>query len=320
MDYQDFLKAGNVSAGLRPGSIKDIYLRESRLVTEIAYGFQELVSPGRDVLFSFFIPDNALSLQFLKLNVYFPGFQLGDYPENSAIIYLPHLYKGTIQYKNGTFFQFGQAYYQAGTGADGNYYWYRAFQKFNISSLRGLKLKTCELKWLLASIATVGSGANTQHSMALHAIGDYGTLDSSDWSMAAQIDYGNVNIYTNTVGAIYSQDVKARVQSLIESLKDYAAFRFVSSSEPTDTANAINYRVNEPLLYCELEEDIQAKVGLYANNGKGFGDKLVSFNSQVEQIELQKYFSGVGKKQIKLSASSSRRIEILVRMGIKMSG
>jgi hypothetical protein len=47
---------------------------------------------------------------------------------------------------------------------------------------------------------------------------------------------------------------------------------------------------------------------------------LVSFNQNQEDIELQRYFSGVGKKQIKLSASRSRRVEVLVRMAIKLRG
>lgn len=321
MSYEDFVKTVQVDQELKPGSIKDIYLREGRLLTEIAYGFQEVVSPGRDVIFSFYIPENTGKIQFLKINLYFPGFQQGDYPMNSSILYLPYVNKGSPDYVDGAFDEFVQQYYQAGTGANGvNYVWYRAFLKFLISPLRGFKLSVCELKWLLATKAFHGSGANAQHSMKLHAINDYGTLDKNDWEIATQVDYGNVNVYTDTTGLIYSKDVKTRVQALIDAAEDYAAFRFVSDSEPTDVNNANNYRLNEPLLYCELEEDASAKVGLYANDGKGFGDMLVSFNQNQEEIELQKYFSGVGKKQIKLSASKSRRIEVLVRMAIKLRG
>jgi len=321
MGYDDFLKSGQTARGLNPGSIRDIYLREGRLVTELAYEFQELVSPGRDVVFSFYIPSNTTKLNFLKMNLYFPGIQLSDYPENSPIIYLPHLYKGTPNYKNGVFAAFGQAYHQGGTGADDtNYYWYRAFQKFNISSLFGFNLKICQLQWLLASKAFAGSGANAQHSLVLHAIDDYGVLDKDDWGMATQVDYGNVNIYTDTVGVYYSKDVKTRVQSLIDSAENYAAFRFVSSGEPTDVANANNYRLNEPLLYCELEEDADQQVGLFVNNGPGFGNKLTSFKIDKEEFDLTKYFSSTGKKQIKFSASRMRRIEVLVRMGLKLSG
>lgn len=321
MSYEDFVKTPQVSQGLKPGSIKDIYLREGRLITEIAYGFQEVVSPGRDVIFSFYIPANTSKLASLKINVYFPGFQQGDYPENSPIIYLPWLYKGSPTYKNGAFLEFDQNYYKAGTGATGgNYFWYRAFTKFLIAPLRGFKLDVCTLKWLLASKAFNGSGSNAQHSLVLHAINDYGALDKDDWAMATQIDYGDVNVYTDPDGVTYEKDVKTRVQSLIDSAENYAAFRFLSGTEPTDENNANNYRLNEPLLYCELEEDMSAKVGLYANDGKGFGNMLVSFNENQEEIELQRYFSGIGKKQIKLSASRSRRIEVLVRMAVKLRG
>jgi len=321
MSYEDFVKTSQVSQGLKPGSIKDIYLREGRLITEIAYGFQEVVSPGRDVIFSFYIPANTTKLASLKINIYFPGFQQGDYPENSPIIYLPHLYKGSPTYKNGAFLEFDQNYYKAGTGADGtNYFWYRAFTKFLIAPLRGFKLDACTLKWLLASKDLIGSGSNAQNSLLLHAIMDYGGLDKDDWVIGTQINYGDVNVYTDEVGIYYSTDVMTRVQDLIDAAENYAAFRFISSGEPTDVNNANNYRLNEPLLYCELEEDASAKVGLYANDGKGFGDMLVSFNQNQEEIELQKYFGGVGKKQIKLSAPRSRRIEVLVRMAIKLRG
>jgi hypothetical protein len=322
MNYEDFLKAAQVDQGLRPGSIKDIYLRESRLITEIAYGFQEVVSPGRDVIFSFYVPANTIKIQFLKINIYFPGFQQGDYPLNSNILYLPYATKGSPYYRNGAFLSFdGSPQPEVGNGADGTYYlWKRLFTKFLVSSIRGFKLTVCQLKWLLSSKSTVGSGANTHVPLRLHAIADYGVMDKDDWGTTAVIDYGDVNAYTDTDGVVYSKDVMTRIQSLIDSAENYAAFRFMATTENTDKDNANNYHLDEPVLYCEIEEDASAKVGLYANDGKGFGDMLVSFNQNQEDIELQKYFSGVGKKQIKLSASRSRRVEVLVRMAIKMTG
>lgn len=323
MTYEEFLKTIQLKKALEPGSVKDIYLRESRLITEIAYGFQELVSPGRDVIFSFYIPANATELRFLKMNLYFPGFQHADYPLNSNIFYLPAINMGNMNYKNGAFNDFEPEFsmLSPGTGADGvNYWWGRSFIKINISPIIGLKLKTCNLIWTLGQKNFAGSGENAQHSCNLHAIDDYGNLDKSDWGAVTVVDYGAVNLYTDEVGLSYSKDVKTRIQGLIDSYATYACFRFKSSGEPTDVNNANNYRLSIPLLYCELEEDSAAKVGIYANNGKGFEDMIISFNENQEEIELQKYFSGVGKKQIKLSGLMSRRIEVLVRMGLKLSG
>jgi len=318
MDYLEFLNFLPDSTRFRPGMIRDIYLQEGRLMTEIAYEFQELVSPTREAIFSFYVPSSTLKIDFIKMNLYFPGLQVADYPENSSIIYIPPLNKGTIEYINGAFSMFGQAYHQGGTGAGGtSYLWYRAYQKFNVSPLFGLKLKTSELRWLLASKAFAGSGPNAQHSLVLHALDDYGALDKDDWSMTAQVDYGNVNVYTDPTGDIYSKDVKTRVQTLADGLQNYAAFRFVSSGEPTDTGNANNYRINDPILYCELEEDIQAPVGLYINNGQGFGDMLNAYSTNQEDVDITKYFGSTGKKQIKFNCPRMRRIEVLLRIAIK---
>jgi len=321
MSYEEFLKTAQVNRGLNPGSVWDINLREGRLLTEIAYGFQEVVSPGRDVIFSFYIPEKTTKIQFLKINLYFPGFQQGDYPLNSDILYLPIVDRACLNYQDGAFLDITVTDPEIGNSANGAHYWWsRLFTRFNVSSLRGLKLKVCELRWALAARSSVGSGANTQIPMCLHAIDDYGALDKNDWGAATQVDYGNVNVYTDVIGAAYSKDVMARVQALIDGAENYAAFRFKATTENTDINNANSYRTNEPLLYCEIEEDASAKVGLYANDGKGFGDTLVSFNENKEEMELQKYFSRVGKKQIKLSASRSRRIEVLVRIAIKLRG
>jgi len=322
MSYEDFLKTGQANSGLTPGSVWDINLREGRLLTEIAYGFQEVVSPGRDVIFSFYIPANTAKIQFLKINIYFPGFQQGDYPLNSNILYLPYATKGVPYYEDGAYKAFdGTTNPEVGNSANGIHYWWaRYFAKFLISPIRGLKLNVCQLKWLLSSRSTVGSGANTQIANRLHAIADYGTLDKDDWAVVGAVDYGDVNVYTDAVGIIYSKDVMAWVQALIDSAENYAAFRFKATTENTDVDNANSYHLDEPVLYCEIEEDASAKVGIYVNDGKGFGDMLVSFNENKEEMELQKYFSGVGKKQIKLSASRSRRIEVLVRMAIKLRG
>jgi hypothetical protein len=311
-----------VNRGLTPGSVWDINLREGRLLTEIAYGFQEVVSPGRDVIFSFYIPEKTTKIQFLKINIYFPGFQQGDYPLNSNIIYLPYAMKGTPVYQNGDFLSFnGSVQPEVGNIAGGTYYrWARLFTKFLVSSIRGFKLSSCKLKWLLSFKSEVGSGSNTQIPLCLHAIADYGVMGRDDWETATVIDYGGVNFHDDTEGLVYSKNVMARIQALIDSAENYAAFRFKATTENTDKDNSNTYHLDEPVLYCEIEEDSSAKVGIYANDGKGFGDMLVSFNQNQEDIELQRYFSGVGKKQIKLSASRSRRVEVLVRMAIKLRG
>ena len=177
------------------------------------------------------------------------------------------------------------------------------------------------MKWLLASKAFAGAGANAQVSMKLHAINDYGTLDLNDWAAVTQVDYGVVNAYTDSEGVIYSQDVLTRVQALTDSLTPYAAFRFANASEPVDVANANNYRINEPLLYCEIEEDAAQAIGVYANNGQAFGNRLVSLSSEFENLDLTSYFTGIGKKQIKFSSTPrSRRIEAILRIGIKSGG
>jgi len=322
MIYEEFLKAAQANRGLTPGSVWDINLREGRLLTEIAYGFQEVVSPSRDVIFSFYVPEKTTKIEFLKINIYFPGFQQGDYPMNSNILYLPYATKGAPYYEDATFKAFdGATNPGVGNTANGiHYLWARYFAKFLVSPIRGFKLTVCQLKWLLSFKSVVGSGANTQIALRLHAIFDYGVLDKDDWWAGAVIDYGDVNVYTDTDGVVYSKDVMTRIQSLIDSAENYAAFRFMATTENTDKDNANNYHLDEPVLYCEIEEDTSAKVGLYANDGKGFGDMLVSFNQNQEDIELQRYFSGVGKKQIKLSASRSRRVEVLVRMAIKLRG
>ena len=321
MDYRKFFSAAQAGKGMRAGSITDISLTESLLIREIAYGFQEVVSPGRDVIFSFYVPENTARIDSLKLNLYFPGFQQGDYPSNSDILYVPCIDRACLEYKDGAFSIILAVDYEVGNScAGGSYYWARLFSRFNISSLRGLKLKACELRWAIASKSFVGSGPNAQVPLRLHAINDYGALDKDDWGAAAQVDYGDVNVYTDTVGLVYSKDVKTRVQALIDAGENHAAFRFKATTENTDTANANSYHLNEPLLYCEIEEDTASKVGIYANDGPGFGDMLVSFSENKEEISLQEYFSGVGKKQIKLSALRSRRIEVLVRVGIKQMG
>ena len=315
--YADFLK--DVWNLREPGNITNVELSMSRSVAEIAYNFQDVAMPGRDSIFSFYVPEGTLKLEYVLLNIYFPGFQVGDYPDNSEIIYIPALHKGTLNYWGGSFYEFGQAYHQAGTGATGSDYgWYRAYQKFNISSLRGFKLTTCEMRWLLASKGFAGSGANAQHSMILQAIDDYGNLDKNDWGAQDRINYGIVNVYTNDDGLVYTAETKTRVQALIDAGDNYAAFVFKSDTEPTDTANANNYRINEPLLYCELSEDTDQKVGLSINNSTEFGEMLSSYSDDVEGLDITNQFSGVGKKQIKFSSSPRmRRFEAIIRMGLR---
>lgn len=308
---------------IKPGSINARQLDESRRVKDVVYTIEEIVSPNRDVIVPFYLPDNTVKLSHIYLNIYFPGLQNGDYPLNNPDLYIlptSWIYMGK---KNGAFFDFAAGemgyYYVSGTGADAvNYYWYRGFLRYHIAPIMGFKIDKAELRWTLNSRASVGAGANTEHASVLHSIADFGTPEESTWALATIVDHGNVNIHTDAVRTAYSKDVKSRIQSLLSSSDKYACFRIQSDTEPTDVDNANNYRINMPeTLYCELSEDTDEPVSLYADNGIGFGSQLDSHKSAREDIDLSRFFSRKGKKQLKFSCSKSRRINILLRLGFK---
>jgi hypothetical protein len=311
---KDFMRPGIIDTiNLRDGCVTSAHIRD--MVFEAPYETEEVVGPTKDIVMTFYLPAATTAINYAFLNLYFPGLRLADYPNNSSIIYLPYVNKGCPSYTDGAFDEFIQQYYVAGTGADGAHYmWYRAFLKFLVAGLRGFKLDVCELKWLLASKAFAGAGANAQLSLKLHAINDYGTLDKDDWAAATQVDYGTVNVYTDTVGVCYTEDVKTRVQALIDAEENYAAFRF-KVDEPVDVNNANNYRLDEPLLYCELVEDMTAALNIYVDNGTGYR-LFGSYSADREGLNLSTVFTGTGKKRIKLTCSKSRRINSLLRLGV----
>jgi len=323
-DYKEFMEESGKfkelkSRVIRPGSIKSLNLNEGQLVKETVYTIQETVSPKRDVIFPFYLPNDIKQIYYIYLNLYFPGLQDGDYPKNSPIIYIPYIDKSCLEQANGGTVGFntsGTVF--AGTGAySGTYVWYRGFGRFNISPLFGFKLTSASLKWTLAWKEIKGSGANSQHSIVLHAINDYGDADKNDWSLATQVNYGNVNLYTDTNGLVYSKDVKTRLQALLDASTNYACFRWVSSSEPTDGTNAIFYNYSNALLYCELSEDTDEPVCVYADSGPGFGSMIDSFKAAKEGLDLKRFFKGSGKKQLKFSCNKTRRVDVLLRIGLR---
>jgi len=168
-----------------------------------------------------------------------------EYAMAAGHIYIPAIYMGTICYADGKFLEYGQTYHQAGTGADGvSYYWYRAFQKFSIAPLLGYKLTKCELRWILASKAFAGSGANAQLSMKLHAISDYGVCDRGDWARTTREDYGVVNTYVDKPGILCSMNVMDRVQDLIDGLEEdlgYSSDLCVQGTASASSESGIAY-------------------------------------------------------------------------------
>lgn len=322
-EFKDFLESSdrsNLITGERlgPGSIKDINLRKALSIRETVYTVEEVVSPKRDVIVPFYLPGTTINLEYVYLNLYFPGLQPGDYPFNSSTLYLSALTKGTMTYLNGAFGRIRDEYsiYSGNGASGGNYIWYRGYTRFHIAPIHGFKITSSDLSWSLANTSTVGAGANTQHDNELHAIDDYEILDQNDWSLATQVDYGDVNAYTDTVGNVYTQDVKTRIQALIVAGTDYACFRFLGE-EHTDAANANNYHISDPQIKFVLEEDTDEPTSVYVHNGKTFGSNLQSFTEDIEDFDLSNYFSGVGKKQIKFSCAQTRRINVLLRIGYR---
>jgi len=305
-------------SALSPGSVKPIFLSGKTAAKETIYTIEEVVSPTRDVIVPFYLSSLVKDITYVKMNIYFPGLQPGDYPFNTDTLYISPVSKGVIEYGNGSFSRLRSEYslFSGNGAAGGNYYWYRGYTRFQVAPIHGFKLTSCNLYWTLGDRNSVGAGGNTQRPNILHAIDDYDILDKNDWSLATQVNYGNVNIYTDTIGNAYNKDVKTRVQSLVNNLTDYSCFRFLSS-EHADTSNANNYWLNEPQLKCVLEEDTDGEVGVYMDNGDGFGSMVDYYKVNAEDTELTRFISGSGKKQLKLSCSKTRRVNILLRIGFR---
>ena len=316
-EFKDQLEQFRRTGVLGTGVVTERNLREGILIKDIVYTIEESVSPNRDVIIPFYLPQTTRNINYVRINLYFPGLQVGDYPFNTKTLYLSPVSKGTIEYNNGAFSLLRDDYslYSGNGAAGGNYIWYRGYFRFQVAPIHGFKLSSCYLWWTLGDFKSVGSGTNTQRPNKLHALNDYVILDRTDWDLASQVDYGNVNIYTDTKGNAFSKDVKTRVQALIDSLDDYCCFRFLGE-EHTDTANANNYHLNEPQLKCELEEDTEAPVYLHVEEKEAW-KQLDYFKSTVEDKDLKKFFSGTGRKRIKFSCDKIRRINVILRIGIR---
>ena len=302
---------------LGPGSVTALQLREGNILEEAVYTIEESVSPSRDVIIPFYLPETVRNIAYVKMNLYFPGLQVGDYPFNTQTLYIGPVSKGTIEYHNGSFALLRDDYslYSGNGVSGGNYIWYRGYFRFQVAPIHGFKLTSCDLYWTLGDRKSVGSGGNTQQPNKLHAINDYAILDKNDWLLTTQVDYGNVNIYTDTIGNAYSKDVKTRIQALIDALTDYACFRYLGA-EHTDVSNANNYHLNEPQLKCVLEEDTDAPVYLHAEQKEAW-TQLDYYKSAVEDKDLLRFFSGTGKKRIKFSCDKIRRVNIILRVGLR---
>lgn len=321
--YSDHDRVYKILSGadLLDETIKDRHIKE--FVVDLPYETQEVVYEHRDVIVPFYIPSTVLDIKYVYLNIYFPGLQDGDYPYNTDTFYLPHFYSTckTIRAKNGTVDSgFWVPHRLAGNGKDGtNYFWYRWFFKFDVVNLRGFKLNTCTLKWALDDIVKGGSGGNTQIPMVLHGLDDYGMLLTGDWNMATDQDFGVVQNHDDTPAQEYSKDIKTWAQSQLDVDVKNLCFRMKGQTEHTDTQNANQYYTSNHQLYVVLEEDTSASVSIYADNGSGFGGSLGSYNADQEDIDLTNQFSGSGKKQLKFTCSKTRRIDILIRVGLSLS-
>lgn len=301
------------------GGVSSREIRQDVIVKDFVYDIQGLVGPGHDIVLPFYIPDETRTIEYVLMNVYFPGLQAADYPMNSAITYLPYIGAGSAWYRNGAFVEFeNNGRLVGGRGAGGGYYfWYRTFMRFNISPIVGFLLSKAELRWTLHYLGTLGSGPNTQLPLKLEATADYGNLEASDWLLPAEASYGNVNLYNDTVGNAFSSDIKTRIQAQADAQTPYSCFRFLSD-DVTDVVNANNYHLGDPMIYCELAEDTTATVNLYPDNGGGWGNRLVYFAADTELFNLKPYFSGSGKKRLKFTSSRIRRVDILLRFGVRV--
>lgn len=321
---------GDELFGVRSGgdmlddSVQDRHVKE--MVTVLPYETQALVSSTKDVIVPFYLPTTMLSINYVYLNLYFPGLEDGDYPKSSPNIYSPTINAACLQCWRSfpdvsAFSMDTSGKIKAGIGAidaTHNYLW-RSYIKFNISTLSGFKLSSCDLKWALENIIRTGAGANSQLSMILDALGDFGDVDLDLWSEASEVAYGNVNVWNDLIGYTYSKDVSTRIQALMDAKANNACFRFKGSSEPDDGVNTINYILNNIWLYAELEEDTDGAVSVYRDNGAGFGGSIGSYSTNQENIDLTAQFSGSGKKQLKFTCSKTRRIDVLIRIGLTIN-
>jgi len=306
---------------IRDASIEDGHIKD--MVLELPYETQEVVSPKRNITIPFYLPETLMTLRDVKVNLYFPGLQDGDYPMNSPNLYIQPAAWMMLVKKNGAFSASGNLIdFEVGTGANGaDYWWYRCFLRYHIASLFGFKIDVAELRWSLLNKAFRNpANPNAQHSIDLDSVPDFGTPDDSMWGTAADVDHGVIQVYTDNDYKSYSKDITARISDLIGSEKGYSCFRLRADTEPADSANANNYRYQTPWnLYVEMSEDETAGVSLYCDNGNGFGDAIGSFDDDREEIDLSGQFHDPGKKQIKLTCDKTRRVDVLVRIGLTLS-
>lgn len=295
-------------------SIEDRHIKE--VVCDLPYETQEIVAPGRDVIVPFYVPATMLAINYVYLNLYFPGLQGGDYPFNSPHIYIRPTDRGAIFYKQGAYERFEDEFHlDAGTlDTNADYWWERIFLRYHIAPLFGFNIDMCEIQWLMFSEAV--SGASTK-DVELAEIADFGLVDKDIWGTAVNNDYGVVQSHGDTQGAEYNHDISARVATLLAAGTPYACYRFKSNLEDTETTKANFFRYSEPLLYAELSEDTAANVSVYWNNGAGYVLKG-NYNSDQENIDLTAHFSGAGKKLLKFTCDKSRRIDALIRIGLTL--
>lgn len=294
------------------------------VVADLPYETQGLISLNRDIIVPFYIPSTMLSINYVYLNFYFPGLQQGDYPDNVDEIYLPHYYAPckTYEVMNGNVAgaQGWVPHRISGNGIDaGNYFWYRWFFKFDISPYMGLNLNFCKLKWVLGNVAKAGSGPNTEIPLQLHGLADYGMLTRDDWGMATDQDFGNVNQHNDPLEAEYEKDIKSWAQSKFDAGWKALCFRMKGATEHTDVNNANQYYTGNHQLHLKVEEDTNAPVSIYGDNGAGFGASLGSYNTDQEEMDLTDQFSGAGKKRLKFTCAKTRRIDILIRVGLTLN-
>ena len=293
------------------------------VVCELPYETQEVVTPERDIIVPFYLPLTMLSVNYVEVNIYFPGLQDGDYPDNSPELYMIPVSNAYLYKVNGAFASFPVSdlgyFYVAGTGATGaNYHWYRGFLRYHIAGLLGFDIDKAELHWTLNQRASAGAGVNTQHTTLIHSIDDFGTPGTAMWAFATRVNHGVGNIHTAAIRTAYSKDVTARIAALIGAGTKYSCFRIMSSGEPVDINNANNYMIDMPeTLYVEMSEDTTEDVDVYWDNGGGF-NLFGSYNADQEDLDFSAHFSGAGKKQIKIACPKTRRVDVLIRVGLTL--
>lgn len=289
---------------------------------------QGLVSLNRDHIVPFYIPSSMASIRHLYLNLYFPGLEDADYPDNSSLVRVPRHYSTskTLRATNGSTpdNEFDEPKRKAGNSVGGgNYYWHRFFFKFDISPYQGFKLLTAELQWLLETRWSYGSGPNSQVSMILDAVGAFGggngILENGDWGLSSIQSFGVVQQYTDTIQTDYYKNIRSWLQDKLDAGTKDVYFRMKGETEPADASNGICYYTAGHQLYIQLAEDTEAAVSVYADNGQGFGSSIGSYSSDQEDIDLTSHFSGAGKKRLKFTCTRIRRIDVLLRLGVTLN-